>query len=122
MEARFGSRLMRVGLGLGLALALGGCSLMWGPGDDPRGKAYLSQVGTISLAIGRFHDEQGHYPKTLDELVPNYIAKIPDEPPLLYESTDGSMAFTYAPSWPQSGHASCAVKAGSTAFRCHGLI
>ena len=37
-------------------------------------------VSSINQAIQMFNVQEGHLPKTLEELVPNYIAKIPDAP------------------------------------------
>ena len=40
----------------------------------------VSNVITLNQALQTFNTQEGHYPKTLDELVPKYIAKIPDAP------------------------------------------
>ena len=40
--------------------------------------AYLNQ------AIQQYNVDQGHFPKTLQDLVPNYVAKLP-QPPLGYQ-------------------------------------
>ena len=37
-------------------------------------------VSYLNRAIQQFNVQEGHYPKKLQELVPNYIAKIPDPP------------------------------------------
>lgn len=37
-------------------------------------------VAALSQAVQMFNVQEGHYPKTLEELVPNYIAKIPEAP------------------------------------------
>ncbi|HEY3761302.1 MAG TPA: hypothetical protein VGN23_06100 [Verrucomicrobiae bacterium] len=46
--------------------------------DKKLDTAYLNQ------AIQNYNVDQGHYPKTLQDLVPNYIGKIP-QPPLGYQ-------------------------------------
>ncbi len=37
-------------------------------------------VSSINQAIQMFNVQEGHLPKTLQELVPNYLAKIPEPP------------------------------------------
>jgi hypothetical protein len=37
-------------------------------------------VSFINQAIQLFNVQEGRYPKTLDELTPKYVAKIPDAP------------------------------------------
>ena len=47
-------------------------------------------LGTTGLALKLYRSEKGHYPQTLEELVPEYLEKLPPCPftgePLLYES------------------------------------
>ena len=43
-------------------------------------------VSFINQAIQLFNVQEGHLPKTLNELVPKYVAKLPD-PPLGYKLT-----------------------------------
>jgi ABC-type oligopeptide transport system substrate-binding subunit len=37
-------------------------------------------VSYLNQALNQFNVQEGHYPKTLQELTPNYVAKIPDAP------------------------------------------
>jgi hypothetical protein len=37
-------------------------------------------VSYLNEALNQFNVQEGHYPKTLQELTPNYVAKIPDLP------------------------------------------
>ncbi|HUC85000.1 MAG TPA: hypothetical protein VL970_07405 [Candidatus Acidoferrales bacterium] len=37
-------------------------------------------VASLNQAIQLFNVQEGHYPQTLDELTPKYVAKIPDAP------------------------------------------
>jgi hypothetical protein len=56
--------------------------------DKKLDTAYLNQ------AIQQYNVDQGHYPKTLQDLVPNYIAVIPQPPigyKLKYDPTAGSV-------------------------------
>jgi ABC-type glycerol-3-phosphate transport system substrate-binding protein len=77
------------------AVFLAGCgkaAKSTGPSTD------LNQpsVGLPALkqAVQSFNTQEGHYPKTLDELVPKYIAKIPDAPggyKYVYDSATGEV-------------------------------
>ena len=51
-------------------------------------------VSYLKEAIQQFNVQEGRYPKTLQELVPNYIAKIPDAPygyKLDYDASKGEV-------------------------------
>ena len=37
-------------------------------------------VSYLNQAVQLFNTQEGRYPKTLSELVPNYVAKLPDAP------------------------------------------
>jgi hypothetical protein len=41
-------------------------------------------VAYLNQALQLFNTQEGHYPRTLDELTPNYVGKIP-EPPIGYK-------------------------------------
>ena len=41
-------------------------------------------VSYLNQALQLFNTQEGHYPKTLEELTPNYVGKIP-EPPIGYK-------------------------------------
>jgi hypothetical protein len=63
------------------------------------GQAQKYSVGQIDLAqleqaIQQFNAVAGHYPKDLQELVPNYLAKIPQAPAgykIDYDPTSGKV-------------------------------
>ena len=68
------------------------------PGLQQHGAALLrhqadEQVVLAELAIGLFHEDHGHWPATLEELVPDYLPKVPldlhGKGPLIYRVTDG---------------------------------
>jgi hypothetical protein len=51
-------------------------------------------VSYLNQAIQLFNAQEGRYPKTLDELVPNYIGKLPETPygtKLDYDATAGTV-------------------------------
>ena len=52
-------------------------------------------VSFINQAIQLFNVQEGRYPKTLDELTPKYVAKIPDAPlgyKLAYDANKGEVS------------------------------
>ena len=57
-------------------------------------------VSYINQAIQLFNVQEGRYPKTLQELVPNYVAKIPDAPigsKIVYDATAGTVKVVQQP-------------------------
>jgi hypothetical protein len=63
------------------------------------GQAQKYSIGQIDLAqinqaIQQFNAAEGRYPNSLQELVPNYQAKIPQAPPgyqIIYDPTSGTV-------------------------------
>lgn len=48
----------------------------------------------LDQAVQQFNVQEGRYPKTLEELTPNYVAKIPDAPygyKIDYDATKGEV-------------------------------
>jgi hypothetical protein len=106
---------------MAVVLALAGC-FSWDPGEDPAGKKLLAEADPVAKALKHFHESKGAYPRTLADLVPVYIPRLPSEPELLYDLTAGSIRFTYSPSWPQAGQISCFFAMPSEGFLCHGYL
>ena len=51
-------------------------------------------VSYLNEAIQRFNVQEGRYPKNLQELAPNYVAKIPDAPhgsQIVYDAGSGTV-------------------------------
>jgi hypothetical protein len=48
--------------------------------DDKKSADKKIDVAYLNQAVQLFNVQEGRYPKTLDELTPNYVAKIPDAP------------------------------------------
>jgi hypothetical protein len=51
-------------------------------------------VSYLNEAIQQFNVQEGHYPKTLQELTPNYVAKLPTPPygyKLDYDANSGTV-------------------------------
>jgi len=50
-------------------------------------------VASLNQALQQYNASEGHYPQTLQDLVPNYLAKIPQAPTgykINYDATSGS--------------------------------
>ena len=51
-------------------------------------------VASLNQAVQQYNAAEGHYPATLQDLVPTYIAKIPPAPPgskIDYDSSSGAV-------------------------------
>lgn len=48
--------------------------------EHDRSVALTSALSEIRAAIRKFHSENGRYPSTLEELVPNYVRRVPADP------------------------------------------
>jgi predicted small lipoprotein YifL len=62
------------------AALLAGCGKSTGPGAEATMNTPADKVAALKQAVQKFNTQEGHYPKTLDELAPKYIATIPDAP------------------------------------------
>lgn len=62
------------------AALLAGCGKSSAPATDTTANTPVNNLATLKDAVQKFNTAEGHFPKTLDELVPKYIAKIPDAP------------------------------------------
>jgi hypothetical protein len=57
-------------------------------------------VTSINKALELFNVQEGHYPKILQELVPNYMPKIPDAPvgsKIVYDPASGTVKVVQQP-------------------------
>jgi ABC-type glycerol-3-phosphate transport system substrate-binding protein len=61
------------------AALLAGCGKPTGSGADAV-KTPVDNVTALKQSVQTFKTQEGHFPQTLDELAPKYIAKIPDAP------------------------------------------
>jgi ABC-type glycerol-3-phosphate transport system substrate-binding protein len=53
-----------------------------------------TDVAALTQAVQQYNATEGHYPKDLSELAPNYIAKVPEVPAgykLNYDSNNGTV-------------------------------
>lgn len=54
-----------------------------------------SDTAALNQAVQQYHAAEGHFPKSLQDLTPNYIAKIPQAPPgyqINYDANNGAVS------------------------------
>ena len=76
------------------AALLAGCGKSTQTGADTGASTPVDNLTALRQAVVKFNAAEGHYPKTLGELAPKYIAKIPDAPPgykYSYNSSTGEV-------------------------------
>ncbi|HEY2446605.1 MAG TPA: hypothetical protein VGI20_12795 [Rhizomicrobium sp.] len=86
--------------------------------QDPDGMALRRNANEVLMALQAYHRDRNVFPRTLAELVPAYIPRLPDTPPLHYRAGDGSVYFRYIPTWPQLRPVWCSSVGDSTDWRC----
>jgi hypothetical protein len=94
-----------------------GCSV-WPTDQDPAGMNYRRDADRVIGALQSYHAAKGTFPATLNQLVPSYIAALPDGPPLRYDAVTGTLSYRYTPSWPQLRPVWCQSVGDSTEWRC----
>jgi hypothetical protein len=104
-------------LSIAALIALCACSV-WPTDQDPAGMNYRRDADRVLGALQAYHSAKGMFPSSLNELLPGYIAALPDEPPLKYNPAMGSLSYRYTPSWPQLRPVWCQSVGDSTEWRC----
>jgi hypothetical protein len=69
-------------------------------GEAQKAASKTIDVTSINQALQLFNVEEGRYPKNLQELVPNYVAKIPEAPigsKIVYDATKGEVKVVQQP-------------------------
>jgi hypothetical protein len=99
------------------ATMLAGCSV-WPVDQDPKGMNYRRDADRVIGALQTYRHDHGAFPASLAQLAPAYIPALPGEPTLMYQSSDGSLAYHYIPSWPQLRPVWCASVGNTTNWRC----
>src|ERR1051325_7677669 len=100
-----------------VAMIFAGCASIE-PGQDDKGKTYFEPANKVLDAAEHFKKDQGRYPTSLYELVPKYIAELPDEPTLRLDEYSGTMRFAYSREWPNPGRVVCTAVLGSHDWSC----
>lgn len=111
MRARWAIGLVLAGLGISA------CSV-YPVAQDPEGLSLRRDANRVMMALEAWHKERGTFPRDLNELVPRYLPRLPEEPRLQYHPNDGSLAFRYVPSWPQLRPVWCASVGDTTNWVC----
>ena len=70
-------------------MLLAGCGNGTKPPTPAANSAPAQGLAALKQAVQTFNTQEGHFPKTLDELVPKYISQVPDAP--------GGYKFAYDP-------------------------
>jgi hypothetical protein len=99
------------------ALALAACSV-WPVDQDPKGMDYRRSANFVIGALQNYQKAHGAFPGALSELMPTYIAALPDEPDLTYRASNGSLEYRYVPSWPQLRPVWCTSVGNTTEWKC----
>lgn len=87
-------------------------------GQDADGLNLRRDANSVMMALEDWHRAKGTFPRSLNELVPQYLPAVPKEPLLHYRAADGSLAFRYIPSWPQLRPVWCASVGNTTNWVC----
>ena len=69
-------------------------------GEAQKAASKTIDVSYINQALQLFNVQEGRYPKNLQELVPNYVAKIPDAPlgsKIVYDANSGTVKVVQQP-------------------------
>ena len=76
-----------------------GCQIIMGPtpGENSKDRDLMRRAEPVIAALDKFHAAHGHYPRKLDELVPQYIADRAALAPYRYGVWKGeySLDFSY---------------------------
>jgi hypothetical protein len=69
-------------------------------GEAQKAASKTIDVSYLNQAIQLFNVQEGRYPKNLQELVPNYVAKLPDAPAgskIVYDPANGTVKVVQQP-------------------------
>lgn len=103
---------------LALLFILTGCST-YAPGEDDYGRRLQGEGEEVLVAFRTAMDETGHVPRTLQELVPTYLAALPTEPQIFYTPKTGSLDFEYDQPGRNNLHVHCHALVGQTQWVCY---
>ncbi|MBM3124446.1 MAG: hypothetical protein FJZ87_05140 [Chloroflexi bacterium] len=69
------------------------------PGAGPKAFDGYMACAPIIEALNKYHESNGAYPESLQELVPEYLAEVPDsvnDAPITYSKTEESYALSFS--------------------------
>ena len=117
---------MRFALLLLAIVGLAGCGFLlppaWTAGDDPRGKQLKAEAETLIFAVQRYESDNRRLPKSLSDLVPNYVQTLRPALKVEYDVPNETIGFSYQPSWPDTGIMQCKSKIRELKWECFGYI
>jgi hypothetical protein len=104
------------------AVLLTACAT-WPVGGDPNGVSLRPRIEQVAAAARHFFDARGSWPRSVDELVPAFIQRLPDaQVSISAKGADAVISFVYAPSWPSIGQVSCASSIRKIDWSCQGYV
>lgn len=75
-------------------LSLSACST-YAPGEDAQGTQLQAAGIKVLVAVRNYMDETTRPPHTLQDLIPKYLDKIPDQPKIDYDFKNSVLSFNY---------------------------
>lgn len=103
-----------------LSALLSGCA-SYAPGDDKKGIELQAAAVPVLQAIRVYMDDNGRVPRTLQELVPKYLAALPAEPQINYDQKASRLDFTYTQEGSAGSEVSCHAVIGELDWICTGV-
>ena len=102
---------------LALTVGLSGCAT-YGPGEDDYGRILQGTGEDVLQAARNYMDDTTRVPKSLNELVPNYLKALPKEPDIQYDRQNSTLFFTYMQKGPNGMSVTCHALLGQLQWVC----
>ena len=99
---------------------LSGCA-SYAPGDDQKGLQLQAIGQEVLMAARSYMDQNARPPRTLQDLVPKYMAALPVEPAITYDSKMGRFQFIYRQQDSGGADVACHAVLGETDWICTGI-
>jgi hypothetical protein len=90
----------------------------WPGGNDPAGLKATAEVESVIAAATAYRAKFGDYPRSLDLLVPEFIASLPSSVALQYNKSTGVIGFVYSPSIRWGRVAKCTTDMEKVEWAC----
>ena len=105
---------------LALFSLLTGCA-SYAPGDDQKGLQLQAIGQEVLMASRNYMDQNARPPRTLQDLVPKYMAALPVEPAITYDAKMGRFQFLYKQEGTAGAEVACHAVIGETDWICTGV-
>ena len=89
------------------------------PGDDPKGKKLQAEGDKVLDALHNYMDDTSRQPRSLQELVPKYLPKLPDDPKIVFDPKTGTLSFDYVQDGSNPLLVHCFAAIGQTSWVCN---